>query len=128
MCYNGITKRKEEKEMVAKVCIHPIKVNKVIKNFIEEVLDSSTFVEIQKYFDESMYYGVWGCFDDEITVFIPNWKIVNYKNDFGGKCFRKDFVNRCTIAKGFSDVTISLLHEIGHIMTESNLPQDYCRW
>lgn len=36
------------------------------------------------------------------------------KNDEGDKEFRKDFVRRCPIAKGFSNITISILHELGH--------------
>lgn len=36
------------------------------------------------------------------------------KNDEGDKSFRKNFVSRCPLAKGFSNVTISILHELGH--------------
>ena len=116
--------------MIAKTCIHPIKANKIIKAFIEEVLNPSAFIEIKHLVASPlMYYAIYGDIDDdEIAVYVPNWKIANYNNDFGGKCFRKDFVNRCPMAKGFSDVTISLLHEIGHPITRDTLPQDYCRW
>ena len=30
------------------------------------------------------------------------------------KDFRKDFTTRCPLAKGFSDVTLTILHEFGH--------------
>lgn len=36
------------------------------------------------------------------------------KNDQGDKDFRTDFVRRCPIGKGFANVTLSILHEIGH--------------
>lgn len=36
------------------------------------------------------------------------------KNDEGDKEFRYDFVERCPLARGFANVTISILHEIGH--------------
>ena len=36
------------------------------------------------------------------------------KKDEGDHLFRKDFVARCPMAKGFADVTLSILHEIGH--------------
>ena len=36
------------------------------------------------------------------------------KNDEGDKSFRKNFVSRCPLAKGFANVTISILHELGH--------------
>ena len=36
------------------------------------------------------------------------------------KAFRKDFVSRCPLARGFADVTISILHEMGHFATRDN--------
>lgn len=36
------------------------------------------------------------------------------KNDEGDKQFRQDFVERCPLGRGFANVTISILHEIGH--------------
>ena len=36
------------------------------------------------------------------------------KRDEGDRLFRKDFVARCPMARGFADVTLSILHEIGH--------------
>ena len=36
------------------------------------------------------------------------------KSDEGDRLFRLDFIRRCPIAVEFSDVTLSLLHEIGH--------------
>lgn len=34
--------------------------------------------------------------------------------------FRADFVARCPLARGFADVTISILHECGHFATRDN--------
>ena len=36
------------------------------------------------------------------------------KKDEGDRLFRKDFISRCPLARGFADVTLSILHEIGH--------------
>ena len=36
------------------------------------------------------------------------------QNDEGDKAFRKDFIARCPMARGFANVTLSILHEIGH--------------
>ena len=36
------------------------------------------------------------------------------QNDEGDKAFRKDFIERCPMARGFANVTLSILHEIGH--------------
>ena len=40
---------------------------------------------------------------------------------YGNKQFRKDFENRCPMAKGFADVTIALLHELGHFASEQEI-------
>ena len=43
---------------------------------------------------------------------------VNLKaNDEIDKAFRRNFVRRCPLARGFSNATISILHELGHYFT-----------
>lgn len=36
------------------------------------------------------------------------------KNEWQDKMFRADFVQRCPMARGFANVTITILHEVGH--------------
>lgn len=36
------------------------------------------------------------------------------ENDENDKLFRLDFIARCPLARGFANVTLSILHEIGH--------------
>ena len=36
------------------------------------------------------------------------------QNDPEDKMFRADFVKRCPMAQGFANVTLSILHELGH--------------
>lgn len=108
-------------------CIHPIKVNKIIKAFIENFFPEFMDIEIDWDNNSTINYAV--CVeDDEITIYVPNWKKADFKNDDGGKYFRKDFIKRYASAKGFSDVTIALLHEIGHVMTKGDLPKNYSRY
>ena len=118
--------------MRSAVCIHPIKVNRIIKEFLKEVVILPVDIEIDYDNDSSVNYAVCGDLsddvdDNDIIVYVPNWKKADYKHDKGGKYFRQDFVKRCPLAKGFSDVTISLLHEIGHTYTKVYLPDDYSR-
>lgn len=40
-------------------------------------------------------------------------------NDAMDKIFRKNFVERCPMARGFSNATIAILHEFGHWATRS---------
>ncbi len=111
-------------------CVHPIKVNRIIKEFLEDVIALPIDINVDWDNDSSVNYAVCGDIndeDDEIIFYVPNWKKADFKDDFGGKYFRKDFERRCPLAKGFSDVTISLLHEVGHTMTKDNLPHGYNR-
>lgn len=111
-------------------CVHPIKVNRIIREFLEDVIVLPIDIEIESENTSDVYYAVDGDInneDEEIIVYVPNWRKADYKNDFGGQCFRKDFIERCPMAKGFSDVTISLLHEVGHTMTKGSLPKNYNR-
>lgn len=41
--------------------------------------------------------------------------------------FNRNFKMRCEVAKGFSDLTLSLLHELGHCETQDDLPEEYDR-
>ena len=40
----------------------------------------------------------------------------NDENTEGAKAFKDFFIKHCPIAKDYNNITISLLHEIGHIM------------
>ena len=46
------------------------------------------------------------------------------QNDPQDKLFRKDFVARCPLGRGFANVTISLLHEVGHWYTRFEVDWD----
>lgn len=44
---------------------------------------------------------------------------LNCKSDEVDKMFRRNFISRCPLAQGFSNITIVLLHECGHWATRS---------
>lgn len=46
-------------------------------------------------------------------------ELADLRQDEADKLFRKNFIERCPLAKGFSSVTLSLLHECGHWATRS---------
>ena len=115
--------------METKTCIHPIKANRIVAEFINNAFTYNNNIIIRPARNDVIDYGALGTIEDKrIIFFIPNWRKANYKNDQGGKLFRKDFEKRCRIGKGFSDVTISILHEIGHTITQKYLPEDYSRF
>ena len=53
---------------------------------------------------------VWMRFEEYIRIFY------NFDNlsDYTMKEFRKDFVSRCPMGRGFANITLTLLHELGH--------------
>ena len=54
----------------------------------------------------------WSASMSEMRITLPADLMENDELD---KLFRKDFINRCPLAQGFANVTLSILHEIGHI-------------
>lgn len=46
---------------------------------------------------------------------------------FGTRQFREDFISRCPMGRGFADITLVLLHELGHFMTNDNDFGDFDR-
>lgn len=46
------------------------------------------------------------------------------QNEEQDKLFRKDFIRRCKSAQGFANVTLSILHEVGHWMTRYDIDWD----
>ena len=57
--------------------------------------------------------GNWAMDIDNPTPRLKIPKDLTYRDD-ADKEFRKDFVTRCPIATGFSDITLTILHEFGH--------------
>ena len=117
--------------------INNLDIEKIIvetEKVMESKVVSYALYETPHYFkvrstEPGMNYSVESIDEDEEVVFInvPKWSSAKYDDDVSGKCFRKDFIERCPLARGFADVTISILHEIGHRMTYDLLPADYDR-
>jgi hypothetical protein len=57
--------------------------------------------------------GNWAMYIDSSTPRLILPKDFEYRDELD-KEFRKDFTTRCPLAKGFSDVTLTILHEFGH--------------
>lgn len=56
---------------------------------------------------------LWAELESHITIYYN----IDDLWDWTMKDFRKDFVSRCPMAKGFANVTLTLLHELGHSET-----------
>lgn len=56
---------------------------------------------------------------DEMRMEVPT--DFNYRPEYADLLFRKDFIARYAPAKGFSNVTLAILHEIGHEKTKYDI-------
>ena len=59
--------------------------------------------------------------DKSPRLILPKDTQQNSKED---KLFRKDFIRRFKSAQGFANVTLSILHEVGHWMTRYDIDWD----
>ncbi len=98
-------------------CIHPRKVERFMKEFADKaILDTGTDL-IKTHFKYKGYFAamLYGYYPHGIADIVYGFEDLQ---DDSQKQFRKDFVSRCKIAKGFADITLDILHEIGHFATE----------
>lgn len=85
-----------------------------IRFFMNYVLEDKIVIAKDKF--ETTNFGM------DILNPTPRLKLprnLNFKPDTCDKAFRKNFTDRCPMAKGFSSITITLLHECGHWATRS---------
>ena len=64
--------------------------------------------------------------DTESDVFEIHYNLASLSG-IGQKQFRQDIVKRCPLAQGFADITLAMLHEIGHHINGDNEYEDYDR-
>lgn len=109
--------------------------SKLMKEFIADASDLSDEIEIGELTVErkrfiSLTKGRCG-----FRAYVGATKIrIEYdfqsmaKNDVGQSEFRRNITMRDASLRGFSDVTLSLLHELGHFETEGDVPFGYDRF
>lgn len=129
MCYNGITKRKEEKEMKKKVVNRREAVN-AMREFVNEA-SSLTYCSAMKkahitmkkdtedYGFAALVYWGWGINSTlkNHTIYY-NFESLNHKPV---SYFRSCWSEVNPIVKGFANVTIALLHELGHLHCQDDI-------
>lgn len=85
-----------------------------IRAFMNFVLEEKVTIAKDKF--ENYNFGM------DVINPTPRVKLpcnLDFPPDECDKAFRKDFVERCPLAKGFSSITLTLLHECGHWATRS---------
>lgn len=115
-------------------CAQPRKCSKLMKEFLSDASDLNTdlefgddVIEIKRYV--SLQKGRYGfrAYVGAHTIKIEYDFNSMANNDDGQREFRRNVVMRDASMKGFSDVTLSLLHELGHFETEDSVPDGYDR-
>ena len=111
--------------MKEKKCLHPRKAQKIMQEFLNVASDLVYYDE-----DDEVYYKTFiqlhkgDCFQADVADVIGNDEVQDIYYNFpelfakSSKIYRKFWTEKYPMLKGFSDITISLLHELGH--TETN--------
>ena len=86
----------------------------VIRAFTSFVLAEKVIIARDKFDDTNFAMDI---ANPQPRLKLP--KNLNFKYDITDKQFRKNFVERCPLAQGFSNIILTLLHECGHWATRS---------
>lgn len=114
-------------------CAQPRKCSKLMKDFLtaasdlvdeielgDDVLEVKRFVSVHKgRYGFRAYVGA-----HEVKIEYDFSTMTN----IGVREFRRNIIMRDASMRGFSDVTLSLLHELGHFETEKDVPLGYDRF
>lgn len=87
----------------------------VIRKFASDVAEHKVIIA-KKRMENNWGMGVYPYEPDEMRMYIPS--DLNYKPNENDYEFRRDFVARYNPAQGFANVTLVILHEIGHFKTQ----------
>ena len=123
-------------------CNHPIKAMRVMRDFLNTAIDLETIITYARFtenneiewYDKIVKQDVKLVRDDsfkakmstigEETVEIHYDKNFDF-SDIGSKCFRKNLINRFPSGQGFANITLVLLHELGHFETDYAFGVEY---
>ena len=113
-------------------CIHPRRAHKIMKEFLNTASDIKFYdradkvyykTEINLHKDKSFQADVGDKIgNDETQDVYYNFAELTDKS---AKLFRKFWTKREPMLKGFSDITISLLHELGHLETNDKIRKNF---
>lgn len=118
--------------MKEKKCIHPRKVHKVMQEFLNTASDLVYYDE-----DDEVFYKAFirlhkgDCFQADVADEIENDEVQDIYYNFpelfakSSKIYRKFWIEKYPMLKGFSDITISLLHELGHLETNDKIRHSF---
>ena len=85
-----------------------------IRKFASDVLEEKVTIARDRNMDANWTMGILSA---SPRMQIP--QDLDAASDEGDKSFRRDFIKRCPSARGFSNATLTILHECGHWATRS---------
>ena len=88
-----------------------------IRGFMECVLEDKVIIARDKF--NTTNFGM--CIGKDKFPRLKLPYTLDFKYDEIDREFRRNFVERCPLAQGFSSITLTLLHECGHWATRSIL-------
>lgn len=104
---------------------HPRKIQHLMEEFLNEILsakDIERYAAVRKGKDGFKTFP----YDNDTPIIVIEYDFRNMAcNDKAAKFFMEYFYSLAPYTKGFSEVTISLLHELGHNLTAHKLPKSY---
>ena len=86
-----------------------------IRKFASDVAEHKVIIA-KKRMENNWGMGVYPFDPNEMRMYIPS--DLNYKPSENDYEFRRDFVTRYNPAQGFANVTLTILHEVGHFKTQ----------
>lgn len=114
--------------MKEKKCLHPRKAHKIMQDFLNTASDLVYYDEEDEVFYKAFIHLHKGdCFQADVADVIENDEVQDIYYNFpelsakSSKIYRKFWTEKYPMLKGFSDITISLLHELGHIETNDKI-------
>jgi len=100
------------------------KINKTIEKFVNEAAGAivGEHIEVSSKYNDFYASALLN------VIFVPKWKSYKFnKNSVADVQFGLYFRSLSTYAKDFSLETLSILHELGHIVTDPEIPLNYDR-
>lgn len=117
--------------MKKKTCIHPRKVCNVMKQFLNEICDLTYTYDKSDLITIQLRKGRQFCaegidtVDDAIDGVLHIYYNLDQLSHETAKIFRSYWTKKSSMLKGFSDITLSLLHELGHFETSDEVRKTF---
>ena len=108
--------------MIKRKLIHPRKVVRIMQEFLTEISTLTTpdgTVRKAIVMKSEGFCADW-VLPSDACVFRIGYDFNDITSELH-KVFRLDFIQKCPMSQGFADITLVLLHEFGHIVTQAEV-------